>query len=539
MSFDPRSIVTTRSLEGEKVTTFEFRYARWFSDWAKGFTPGARDDPYDNLNNLISKLEDELEEIERTADRTPKSPEPVEAAPVLHAVERGPVLLTPTSTAQVAQAPAPAPTPALVPAPAAVQVANVPAPALSPVTAPTSGALLASSGPTKAEAQKKMAFIGTAVATIVLSAVILSQQDASASSGTNSIDDEASSSIPEMILPSGKPLAGNDRKKATPPAPKPSSKRKSGLPDRPEYSGEMLDIDASNQKDLADNVGNWAVIRGRISEIDNKGAIQFANSPLQGFLLEGSAKNVVGSNVHVTGILTSAKSLRVEKRSDIDKLGSEEKIYTLEDESELRGMEGEKVVVRAKVQGYAESESGNSLYLIFHEKGPGFRAGISPQKTGSSTNEEYLRYFIGKEVLVSGRVSTWEKAKGKSGKRLVIRFSQRADIKLANKKSHYTAEDEPLLRAMRGEKVTLRAQVKSYDESDDGKTLYLIFSENGSGFRAGIAPHIQKSSTDREWLQQFIGKEIVVDGKVSRSELSEKKRVMVRFNQKADIKLAQ
>ena len=193
----------------------------------------------------------------------------------------------------------------------------------------------------------------------------------------------------------------------------------------------MLDVDADDQKGLADSVGDWVVIHGTISKVGAKGAIHFKDTSLQGFLLNGSADNAVGSKVQVTGILTSAKTLRIEKKGDISGLTSEKTIYTLKDESLLRTMEDQKVTVRAQVKGYTESDSGNTLYLVFKEEGAGFRAGISPEKTGSSTNKEYLRQFIYKEVLVTGRVSTFEKAKGKSGKRLVIRFRNRADIRLA------------------------------------------------------------------------------------------------------------
>ena len=83
LSIDPRTIVTTRSLEGEKVTTFEFDYSRWFSDWARGQTPGANDDALDNLQNLIFHLEDALEEFEEAPVPVQQVATPTNPAPVL------------------------------------------------------------------------------------------------------------------------------------------------------------------------------------------------------------------------------------------------------------------------------------------------------------------------------------------------------------------------------------------------------------------------------------------------------------------------
>jgi len=419
LSFDPRTIVTTRSLEGEKVTTFEISYARWFTDWARGITPGAGDDPYDNLNNLISKLEDEIEEFEDQPSPSQNLAAKNEPAtvPVLQPATTQPALITPPAESSTATQPTPSP------------VAD-PVSALSATTAPTSGMLLASAGGKKSASPKKLAFIGTAVATIIVSAFILSNQGANASSKDDSASKEEAP-IKAQTKPTPDKRIAEEKPKSTPDTPSKPRKKSKGLPKRPEFSGEMLDIDSDNEKDLAENVGDWVVIRGSISKIDDKGAIHFKDSPLQGFLLNGSAAKAVGSKVQVTGILTSKKTLRIEKKSDISGLQSKQTIYTLKDESLLRTMEDQRVTVKAHVKGYTESDSGNTLYLVFNEEGPGFRAGISPQKTGSSTNKEYLRQFIYKDVLVTGRVSTFEKAKGNQGKRLVIRFRNRADVKLA------------------------------------------------------------------------------------------------------------
>lgn len=428
LSFDPRTIVTTRSLEGEKVTTFEINYARWFTDWARGIAPGAGDSPYDNLNNLISKLEDEIEDFEnKTAPVQKVATTPSESVPVLQTVAARPTLLTTTEVAKITQ---PAAQTVSAPAPVA-PVATTPPVAAPPVAAPTSANLLPSAAAGNPTTPKKLAFIGSALAAIILSAIMLGNQDAKASSNKTTEPENKSPFKAKPDPSPNKPVAQNDSgPKESSPSPK-SSKKTNGLAKRPKFSGEMLDIDADDKEGLADNIGDWVVIRGRISKIGQKGSIQFEDSPLQGFLLSGSVEGTIGSEVHVTGILTSAKTLRIEKAGDISGLESKETIYTLKDESLLRTMEDEQITLKARVKDYTESESGNTLYLIFHENGAGFRAGISPEKTGSSTNEEYLRQFIGKEILITGKVSTFEKAKGKTGKRLVIRFRHRADIKMA------------------------------------------------------------------------------------------------------------
>ena len=186
LSFDPRTIVTTRSLEGDKVTTFEFSYARWFTDWARGISPGAGDDPYDNLNNLISKLEDEIEEFEDQEAPVQETVTPSESVPVLQAVATRPTLVTdpiasPAATSSAAQP---------VAQPVSAPVAS---------TAPTSADLLPSASAGIPTSPKKLAFIGSALAAIIISAIMLSNQGAEASSNSTSESksDEPSKEKPE------------------------------------------------------------------------------------------------------------------------------------------------------------------------------------------------------------------------------------------------------------------------------------------------------------------------------------------------------
>ena len=302
---------------------------------------------------------------------------------------------------------------------------------LAPISAPTSASQLASAAPTKIGKPMKIAFIGTALAAIVASAIILTQQGASASPGDDPDKGEASSgNSPESAAPK-KPVASDDKTPEDPPSSETKPKNKNGLPPRPQFSGELLDIDADNAEDIADEVGDWVVIRGKVTKVDDKGAIHFENSSLKGYLLEGSAEPAVGGNAQITGILTSPISLRIETVDDITYKKSYPKIFTIEDEAQIREMNNETITVRGLVQDFTKTESGSSLYLVFHENGPGFRAGISPEKTSSDVDEEWLRQFVGKEILVNGRVTTFENAKDKRGKRLVIRFHRKANIRMA------------------------------------------------------------------------------------------------------------
>jgi len=105
-------------------------------------------------------------------------------------------------------------------------------------------------------------------------------------------------------------------------------------------------------------------------------------------------------------------------------------LYTLEDEEELRNMSRAIVSVQATVANFTKTKTGSSLYLVFHEEGPGFRAGVSAKKAEEGLDEDYLRSFVGKEIIVTGEVSVFEKASGGKGTRLVIRFSKKSDLKL-------------------------------------------------------------------------------------------------------------
>ncbi|MGC6465970.1 MAG: hypothetical protein ACON5N_10320 [Akkermansiaceae bacterium] len=134
----------------------------------------------------------------------------------------------------------------------------------------------------------------------------------------------------------------------------------------------------------------------------------------------------------MTGYLKTSTLLIVETPEDIHDGSTRNAVYTVEDEEKLRNMNKSFVTLRAKITDFTKTKTGSTLYLVFHEEGPGFRAGISPSRAEDDIDEEFLRSFVGKEIIIKGTVSTFEQAAGGRGKRLVIRFTKKSDIALAD-----------------------------------------------------------------------------------------------------------
>ncbi len=370
LCFKPLEIVTTTASDGTTLHTFSIDYFSWFRDWAIGYPPGEKNDPHHDLDQLITSL--------TPAPQSPPKP-----------------IIQQTT---IPQAPL-----------------SLPFPKTSPL--------------------KPLALIGTLLLLIGGGIWFINKKPA----GTTSQKTPVTATPPAPETPK-KPKASppETTPKATASAPKPEKPKISPEPKpaasiteapRPEFAGEIYDLEANDESDLNKNVGKWIVLKGEISGISND-TLSFKDSALQAKLPNEAPAITAGQIVNITGLLKSATLLQIEHADDIVANQPIKDIYTLEDEEQLRGMSRSIVSVQATVSEFTKTKTGSSLYLVFHEEGPGFRAGVSTKKAEEGLDEEFLRTFIGKEIIVTGEVSTFEKASGGRGNRLVIRFSKKSDIKV-------------------------------------------------------------------------------------------------------------
>lgn len=394
LSFDPETIVTTPSLQGDPVTTFGIDYYTWFRDWAHGRPPGSGVDPQEKLQKLIAKLEFHLPPEKKSAAHQPidlRSPGATEASdsPQILASAQGDskgglkviaaiLILGLTSAglffwSQQKEEPitltTPPPTGLLV---TEGPVSLTPPPRPSPLT------------PVPPQAQPP---------------VIPDRQ-------------------PIVVTPSVK-IADAPRVIEAP--------QEKG---RPEFRGEVLTIGAANTATLAASAGDWVVIEGRIASADRSGSFTFHESDLKARLAKGETTHLVDRDISALGKLVSPNELQIEALYDIDVIFVSKDVYTLADEESLRDLSGTEVTLEARVDHFTQTSTGSSLYFVFHENGPGFRAANSPARTRSGIDEAWMRSFVGKTIRVRGKVSTFEQAKGGRGKRLVIRFERKSDIEI-------------------------------------------------------------------------------------------------------------
>ena len=353
LSFNPETIVTTRSLEGEKVTTFEFNYLSWFIDSAKDFTPGAQQNAYANLSKLIDSLEDELAKAEASAPTNTSLDQPQENT----LTPGNSIAISPSQTTQ-------GDTPS-------TQVPGSQLTLVSDEKSPRAFNIQPSDISDESSVPKKIAGIAAALIAIGISAYMLANRGPSTPNSAESGDKPPSEKVSELNTNSH--LAHNNPTTPSSTIPEKVIERENPLSPR---VGEQKDHTGSDSS-------------SKIANTDS---------------------NNIGKQANLRP----------------------QKIFTIEDEEQLRSMGEETITLRAMVSDYTETATRSTLYLVFHEEGPGFRAGISPKKLGSDIDEPWLRQFVGKEILITGRVTTFENAKNNRGKRLVIRFSKKSSIELAN-----------------------------------------------------------------------------------------------------------
>ncbi|MEJ6581822.1 MAG: hypothetical protein QNL33_04845 [Akkermansiaceae bacterium] len=388
LCFTPSEIVTTTASDGQTVHTFAIDYHHWFRDWATGYPPGERNDPHQALDQLIKSL-------------TPLQPSP--------AAKPATILATPKTPAHpIAN---PERTPASVPS----APLSLPIPKSSPL--------------------KPLALIG-ALLLLISGGIWFINKKPAVTTPSDAPDAQTKPTPEKPKKPSTSPpkitptTTASTPKPAKPkPSPEPKPVPEITAAPRPEFAGEIYDVEASKKSEINENIGKWIVLNGEISEVSDD-TLSFKDSALQAKLPDDAPAITTGQIVNITGLLKSATLLEIERPDDIIVNQPIKEIYTLDDEEQLRGMSRAIVSVQATVTDFTKTKSGSSLYLVFHEEGPGFRAAVSAKKAEEGLDEEYLRSFVGKEIIVTGEVSVFENASGGRGKRLVIRFSKKAEIKL-------------------------------------------------------------------------------------------------------------
>lgn len=404
LAFNSSNVVVANAHQGQARYTFAIDFFSWFRDWSIGYPPGERNNPHNALEALISSLKPTEPEQKKPQNQSPRANVPT-------------MLVTSTLPAQTFtpkdESTPNAPTPQVAPAPQETPVRLAP-----PQTSILKPALL----------------IGSLVLLIVAGVLWINSRapqspntTADQQEDTNENPSSSNTSSPNLQTPDTPPTNGDE----TPPTPGTVTTSSKSPPARPEFAGEMLDIDASDKELLEESAGQWIVLVGTTSKT-TKGGLSFENALVKAQLPEDSPGIDSGRNVKITGYLKNSSQLVVETPEDLVVARSQKTIYTIDDEEKLRNMNKARITLRATVRDYTQTKTGSTLYLVFHEDGPGFRAGISPSKSRDKIDEEFLRSFVGKEILLNGTVTTFERATGGRGNRLVIRFTKKSDIKLAD-----------------------------------------------------------------------------------------------------------
>lgn len=366
LCFKPLEIVITTASDGTTLHTFSIDYFSWFRDWAIGYPPGEKNDPHQDLDQLINSL--------TPAPQSPPKP------------------TFPQTT--LPQAPL-----------------SLPLPKTSPF--------------------KPLALIAILLLLISSGIWFINRKpgDPAPSDPIATDTPPAPESTNPKISTPPKTTSSTPKVETPKPAPKAKPIAQATSTPRPEFAGEIYDVDAGNLDDLKKNVGKWIALNGEVSAITGN-SLSFEKSTVLATLPPDAPAIEVGQSLNITGFLKSTSILEIERSDDIIVNQPIKNVYTLDDEEQLRGMSRSIVSVQATVTDFTKTKTGSSLYLVFHEEGPGFRAGVSTKKAEEGLDEEFLRTFIGKEIIVTGEVSTFEKASGGKGNRLVIRFSKKSDIKV-------------------------------------------------------------------------------------------------------------
>lgn len=214
----------------------------------------------------------------------------------------------------------------------------------------------------------------------------------------------------------------------------PKLESKPKLQARPPAS-EIEEVNAGHPKKIKSLVGHWVALEGKISRRNKKGHWILTNTLEDGesmkIVYEGEESEigeVAGRDLIATGIITSARSLKVVSKDDLEFLDEERvkvEFYTIKDEEGIKDLEGEKITLKATVLRTEASSSEKTIYLIFTDEKPYLAAAISNKPEEHGIDMDYFDSLVGKEVSVTGIAEAESR-----DRRFIFRINGKDDLKV-------------------------------------------------------------------------------------------------------------
>ncbi|MDB4568450.1 hypothetical protein N9082_01395, partial [Akkermansiaceae bacterium] len=176
-------------------------------------------------------------------------------------------------------------------------------------------------------------------------------------------------------------------------------------------AGEMADLDAADRSARLKEVGRWAVVKGRVIDVDDQGEWIFESEkndekPLKARVGKGfRVENIKGKTVSIVALLETADFFIIEKPEDLDVIVEKRKLkaqYTLADEKEIRTLEGETIKLRAEVVNFHESDK--NYYLEFTKDQPKLAGQMFKDDVEGKIDAEFLESLEGKTIAITGAV---------------------------------------------------------------------------------------------------------------------------------------
>lgn len=199
-------------------------------------------------------------------------------------------------------------------------------------------------------------------------------------------------------------------------------------PDRPRLDVEYAKIKADDPSSLKNNLGKWVQISGKITDLNSKGQLIFANSTLRVTLppdSDSTARSAIGNTGIIQGFLESLTNLEIENQADIKPDFHPKNIYTVADETQLREMSGKIVTIEGKILRHGTSNSKKTHYLHFKTKDQKleFAIGIQRSKAENSINRAFLKSLVNQTRRIKGKL----KIDG-NGNRLSIILNKKSQL---------------------------------------------------------------------------------------------------------------
>lgn len=177
--------------------------------------------------------------------------------------------------------------------------------------------------------------------------------------------------------------------------------------------GEMVELNASDLEKVSQSVGRWVIMRGKISSFskDDDWVLESAGEdqpPIQVNFRGAKNEEVLGKSVEMIGYLESEKSLQLYKEGDfeildeVDLIEIEGRVFTIEDEADVRLLTGASISFQAEVLKFHESKA--TFYLEFTDGNEKLAARSYKQAVEGKITKEFFESLVGKIITVKGRV---------------------------------------------------------------------------------------------------------------------------------------